>query len=135
MEAEGADGRHPRAFRSGETPHLKITTRNLEKLTFTAYKLDPEAYFRKKHALGGVESLDIGLVAPDAEWTVDGPRLRQVQADRDDVRPGQARGAGRLRREGHATRRRSRRRRWSWAATSTRSSRPRASRCSSSPRT
>ena len=60
----------PRAFRSGETPHLKVTTRNLEKLTFSAYKLNPEAYFRKKHGLAGVESLDIGLVAPDAEWTV-----------------------------------------------------------------
>ena len=45
-------------------------TRNLEKLTFTAYKLNPETYFRKKHGLENVESLDIGLVAPDAEWTV-----------------------------------------------------------------
>ena len=76
MEAKALTVVTPRAFRSGETPHLKIATRNLEKLTFTAYKLDPEAYFRKKHALRGVESLDIGLVAPDAEWTVDGPRLR-----------------------------------------------------------
>ena len=49
---------------------MKITTRNLEKLTFTAYKLNPEAYFRKKHGLENVESLDIGLVAADAEWTV-----------------------------------------------------------------
>ena len=60
----------PRAFRSGETAQLKISTRNLEKLTFTAYKLSAEAYFRKKHSVGQVESLDIGLVAPDAEWTV-----------------------------------------------------------------
>ena len=60
----------PRIFRSGEVPHLKVTTRNLEKLTFSAYKLNPEAYFRKKHGLSSVESLDIGLVAPDAEWTV-----------------------------------------------------------------
>ncbi len=63
----------PRVFRSGETPHLKVTTRNLEKLTFSAYKLNPEAYFRKKHALNNVESLDISLVAPDAEWTVNVP--------------------------------------------------------------
>jgi len=61
----------PRAFRPGETPHLKVSTRNIEKLTFTAYKLNAEAYFRKKHALGGVEALDIGLVAPDAEWTAE----------------------------------------------------------------
>ena len=70
MEAKALTVVTPRTFRSGETPHLKVTTRNLETLTFTAYKLNAEAYFRKKHALGGVESLDIGLVAPDAEWTV-----------------------------------------------------------------
>ena len=73
MESKALTVLTPRAFRSGETARLKITTRNLEKLTFTAYKLNPEAYFRKKHGLENVESLDIGLVAPDAEWTVDVP--------------------------------------------------------------
>ena len=63
----------PRAFRSGETPTLEIDTRNLEKLTFTAYKLDAEAYFRKKQELEHVEALDVGLVQPDAEWTVEVP--------------------------------------------------------------
>ncbi len=63
----------PRAFRSGETPHLKISTRNLDALTFTAYRLNAEAYFRKKGELGSVESLDVGLVAADAEWTVPVP--------------------------------------------------------------
>ncbi len=63
----------PRPFRSGETAQLEITTRNLENLSFTAFKLDPEAYFRKKHQLSGVESLDIGLVAPNKEWTVPVP--------------------------------------------------------------
>ena len=69
MEAKALTVVSPRAFRSGETAHLKITTRNLETLTFSAYKLNPEAYFRKKHVLGEVASLDVGLVAPDAEWT------------------------------------------------------------------
>ncbi len=63
----------PRTFRSGERAKLKIATRNLERLTFTAYKLDPEAYYRKKHILHGVESLDISLVQPDAEWTAQVP--------------------------------------------------------------
>ena len=71
MESKALAVVTPRAFRSGETPHLKVSTRNIEKLTFTAYKLNAEAYFRKKHALHGVESLDIGLVAPDAEWTAE----------------------------------------------------------------
>ena len=69
----------PRTFRSGETPKLKIASRNIEKLTFTAYKLDLEAYFRKKQTLNGVEQLDIGLVAPDAEWTVDVPKYAKYK--------------------------------------------------------
>jgi len=73
MEAKALIVVTPRAFRSGETAQLKVTTRNLERLTLSAYKLNPEAYFRKKHSLGGVASLDIGLVAPDAEWTVPVP--------------------------------------------------------------
>ena len=70
MESKALTVVSPRAFRSGETAHLKVTTRNLENLTFTAYKLNAEAYFRKKQVLGGVQSLDVGLVAPDSEWTV-----------------------------------------------------------------
>src|SRR5206468_12330808 len=62
MEAKALTVITPRTFRSGEPPHLKITSRNLENLTFTAYKLNAEAYFRKKHALENVESLDISLV-------------------------------------------------------------------------
>ena len=48
MEAKSLSVVTERTFRSGETPQLKIATRNLEKLTFTAYKIDPETYFRKK---------------------------------------------------------------------------------------
>ena len=100
MEAKSLSVITERTFRSGETPRLKIATRNLEKLTFTAYRIDPETYFRKKHTLSGVEALDIGLVAPDAEWTVRGAEVRQVPADRDDVRAEEAGDAGRVRREG-----------------------------------
>ncbi len=70
MESKALKVVTPRAFRSGETAQLKITSRNLENLTFTAYKLNAEAYFRKKRVLGEVQSLDVGLVAPDSEWTV-----------------------------------------------------------------
>lgn len=84
MEAKALTVITPRAFRSGEAPSLKVSTRNLERLTFTAYKLNAESYFRKKHGFENVESLDIGLVAPDAEWTEDVPgfaRLKPVEAD------------------------------------------------------
>ncbi len=49
MEAKALTVVTPRTFRSGETAQLKVTTRNLDSLTFSAYKLNPEAYFRKKH--------------------------------------------------------------------------------------
>ena len=70
MEAKSLVVITPRTFRSGEGAHLKISTRNIENLSFAAYKLSAEAYFRKKYALDHIESLDIGLVAPDASWTV-----------------------------------------------------------------
>ena len=85
MEAKHLVVVTPRTFRSGEDAHLKITTRNIETLNFTAYKLSAEAYFRKKNALANVESLDIGLVAPDASWTAPVPGLCQVQARRGIV--------------------------------------------------
>ena len=65
-------------------PSLKITTRNIETLHFTAYKLNAESYFRKKSGLEKVESLDIGLVAPDAAWTAPVPgyaRYKPSEAD------------------------------------------------------
>ena len=86
MEARALTVVTPRTFRSGETAQLKVATRNLENLTFSAYKLNPEAYFRKKHALGAVGSLDIGLVAPDAEWTVPVPgygKYKPIEANFD----------------------------------------------------
>ena len=84
MEAKALVVITPRAFRSGENAHLKITTRNIETLSFAAYKLSAEAYFRKKYALEHVESLDIGLVAPDASWTVPVPgyaRYKPVESE------------------------------------------------------
>jgi uncharacterized protein YfaS (alpha-2-macroglobulin family)/TolA-binding protein len=73
MESKALVVRTPRTFRSGEAAHLEITTRNIESLKLTAYKLNAEAYFRKKHAIENVESLDIGLVAADASWTAPVP--------------------------------------------------------------
>jgi uncharacterized protein YfaS (alpha-2-macroglobulin family)/tetratricopeptide (TPR) repeat protein len=79
MEAKALTVVTPRTFRSGEKPYLKVSTRNLDKLMFTAFKIDPEAYFRKKHTTGGVEELDIGLVQPDAEWTAEVPRYAKYK--------------------------------------------------------
>ena len=84
MESKSLTVLTPRVFRAGERAYLKITTRNLEKLSFAAYRLNPEAYFRKKHRLEGVEALDVGLVAPDAEWAIEVPgyaRYRPIAFD------------------------------------------------------
>ena len=86
MESKALTVVTPRTFRSGETAHLKITTRNLEKLTFTAYKLNAEAYFRKKHVLA---ERRVARHRPGAaRRRVDGRRrrLRQVQARREGLR-------------------------------------------------
>jgi alpha-2-macroglobulin len=84
MEAKALMVTTPRTFRSGEGPHLKIATRNIENLSVAAYKLSAEAFFRKKFALERVEALDIGLVAPDASWTVAVPgyaRYKPVESE------------------------------------------------------
>ena len=57
-----------RKFRTGEKPYVKIQTRNIEKLTVKAYRIDLTSYFRKMHLAGGVETLDIALIDPDKSW-------------------------------------------------------------------
>jgi len=84
MESKALIVRTPRTFRSGETAHLEITTRNIESVKLTAYKLNAESYFRKKHAIENVESLDIGLVAADTSWTATVPgyaRYKPVESN------------------------------------------------------
>jgi len=78
----------PRIYRTGEKAALKVSTRNIEKLVFTAYRIDPESYFRKKQRLSAVESLDIGLVKPDAEWTAEVPgQARYKPVDHEYAMP------------------------------------------------
>ena len=84
METASLAATTPRVFRTGEPAALKVRSRNIEALTISAYRLDPEAYFRRKHALGRVESLDIGLVAPDVSWSAPVPgqaKYKSVEAE------------------------------------------------------
>ena len=59
-----------RTFRSNEPAKVKLNIRNVEKVTVRQYYLDLEAYFRKTHIIGGVDGLDIALIAPDKQWDV-----------------------------------------------------------------
>ncbi len=54
-----------RIFRTNEPAKVKLTVRNIEKLTVNIYKVDLEAYWRKTHGIIGIENLDIVLISPD----------------------------------------------------------------------
>ena len=57
--------RTERVFRTDETPRIALVTRNIEKVTVRAYRIDLETYFRKMHLATGVEMLDTALIDPD----------------------------------------------------------------------
>lgn len=57
-----------RVFRSGETPTIKLTTRNIDTVTVRVYSVDLETYFRKMHLASGIENLDISLIDPDSTF-------------------------------------------------------------------
>ena len=60
-----------RKFRTDEPPVVHLKTRNIEKVTVRVYRLDMEEYFRKTHATGGVEKLDVSLIEPDETWELE----------------------------------------------------------------
>jgi len=57
-----------RVLRSDEKPTLRIATRNIEKLKFSAYFINMETYFRRHYSFRGVENLDITLIEPVKRW-------------------------------------------------------------------
>ena len=59
-----------RKFRTDEDPFVHVKTRNIEKLTVRTYRLNIEAYFRKMHTTGGVDTLDVSLIEPDKTWEI-----------------------------------------------------------------
>ncbi len=74
-----------RVFRSDEVPKLKLTTRNIEKVTVRVYKVDMETYFRKMHLARGVESLDIALIDPDKTFEFKVPDYAKYQQLENEV--------------------------------------------------
>jgi len=59
-----------RVFRTNEKPVVKLKLRNIEQCEVRLYKIDLQAYFRKMHAITGVEGLDVSLIQPDKTWTL-----------------------------------------------------------------
>ncbi len=60
-----------RKFRTNEKAMVNLTARNIKKVTVRQYFLDLEAYFRKTHAIGAVNHLDIGLIEPEKQWEIE----------------------------------------------------------------
>ena len=83
---EGPDGRHPPDVPLGRDRAPQDQRRGTsETLTFSAYKLNPEAYFRKKHTLSGVELARYRPGRPRRRMDRAGAELREVQAGRGDL--------------------------------------------------
>ncbi len=74
-----------RKFRSDEQPRIKLTTRNLEKVTVKAYRIDMTDYFRKMHLASGVETLDIALIDPDQQFEYQVKDYQEFQLTEGDV--------------------------------------------------
>ena len=73
-----------RVFRLSETPAVKISVRNIEKVKVSRYPLDVEAFFRSRHRMDAIDLLDIDLIAPEKTWEVavqDYARYRSLQQD------------------------------------------------------
>jgi len=73
-----------RVFRLTETPAVKVSVRNIEKLKVSRYPLDVEAFFRSRHRMDAIDLLDIDLIAPEKSWDVpvaNYARFRSIQQD------------------------------------------------------
>lgn len=68
-----------RVFRGGETPAIRLDSRNLDKVQVRVYRVDLETYFRKMHLATGVEGLDIALIDPDAEFEFAVPKYAEYR--------------------------------------------------------
>ncbi|HXT61139.1 MAG TPA: tetratricopeptide repeat protein, partial [Pirellulales bacterium] len=74
-----------RVFRTNETPTIKLTSRNVEKVTVRAYTIDMETYFRKMHLASGVEGLDIALIDPDRTFEFEAPKYAEYQQLENEI--------------------------------------------------
>ncbi len=66
-----------RVFRSGETPRINLTSRNVEEVTVQAYTVDLETYFRKTHQATDIGGLDIALIDADKKFTFKVPNYEK----------------------------------------------------------
>jgi len=68
-----------RVFRTNEPARVKLTLRNIEKVTVSIYKLNLESYWRKMHRITAIERLDIALIAPNKTWEYQVPNYQKYK--------------------------------------------------------
>ena len=66
----------PRIFRTNEIPQLVVSVRNIKKLKISRYALDLEGWLRSAHRLGGLDKLDVDLIAPEKSWELEVPNFQ-----------------------------------------------------------
>ncbi len=74
-----------RVFRSGETPTIRLRSRNIETVSVRVYSVDLETYFRKMQLARGIESLDISLIDPDHTFEFKIPDYEKYRLHDNDV--------------------------------------------------
>lgn len=82
-----------RVFTTTETPAATVTARNIPKLHFRLWALDLKDYFEKKGATTGLHSVEVSVIAPDAEWDVEVKDYKRFQKRRFPA-PIPAKGSG-----------------------------------------
>ena len=75
----------PRVFRTNEVPQLVVSVRNIKKLKVSRYALDLEGWLRSAHRLGGLEKLDVDLIAPEKTWEVEVPNYAQWRSIQQQI--------------------------------------------------
>ena len=85
MTRKHLEVRTERKYRTNETPKVHLNVRNIKKLKLKQYYLDLAAYFRKTHAIGRMDALDIDLIQPDKTWEVQIDKYAKYKPTTQDV--------------------------------------------------
>ncbi len=84
LQAKSVALESERVFRTDETPKVKMTVRNNETVKFRLWTLDLKDYFEKKASTGGLQNLEVSVIAPDKEWehsVKDFRRFKEMKID------------------------------------------------------
>ena len=70
-----------RMFTSDEKPMLNITTRNIKKLKFKAYRLNLKSYYERHRSISNIEKVAVEIIAPTNKWETNVPDYVDYRKD------------------------------------------------------